>query len=867
MSSDKLTYIPVFFQGEDPYESVIWTRRDAVITNQTTGEVIFKQLNVEAPDFWSTRAVRVVAQEYFRGRLGTPERENSVRQIVSRVVETIGLWATAQNYFNEASSQRAFLNDLTWLILHQAVSFNSPVWFNLGVPDELQQCSACFILSVEDDMSSISALQTTETAIYKLGSGAGVNLSKIRSQNELLSGGGTASGPLSFMRALDAWAGVIKSGGKTRRAATMRILNINHPDIMEFITCKSREEDRAQALVAQGYSPDFNDPNGAYASVAFQNANHTVRVTRKFMRAVQAMVGGDSELVHALIPIVTGIIPGVLVRDLWSAICAAAHRCGDPALQFDDMINYWNTVANDERINATNPCAESVFLDNTACNLASLNLMSFKSKDGFKYELFQSAVRTMIIAQDILVSKADYPTQQIKDKTLDYRPLGLGFTNMGAFLMSEGMPYDSDQARTRISRITSVLTSTAYVMSAELSRALGPFPRYEENKTSLLRVLHQHKDYCKDEFTAAGWRTAIAEIEQHGCRNAQVTLMAPTGTIAFMMDCDTTGIEPESSLIKTKYLVGGGSMKIPNRIIDTALKSLHYKDASRVQLLAYLAKHGHFEGSELRKEHLPVFDCAIPSAGTRMLSIDAHLKMMAAIQPYISGGMSKTVNLPANATVEDFSEVYLKAFELGLKSVAVYRDASKLSQPLVTAALVEEPVTSREHEVRVYPTYTRHRLRNHQTNGHRIRLKLGDYKVYLWVTPYEDTGLPGEFFVATSKEGSTVKGYIEAWAQAVSFGLQAGVPLAFFVEKFSHTRFEPAGLCSDPDVRFATSLPDAIMRKLDAVFLKGTLPPAPVSTSSDTHDTPPCPFCGALLQRHANNCFSCPNCGTYNGCG
>lgn len=861
-----LTYEAYFCPaGERPYDLVEWKIFHPVIRD-TDGHIIFEQRDVDAPATWSERAVRVVAQKYFRGQLGTKDRETSVRQLICRVVSRIGEWVDQQGYFKSVEDTRRFLNDLTYLILTQHGTFNSPVWFNLGVYGIAQQASACFIQSVDDNLESIAELQRGETMVFKRGSGSGTNFSKLRSRKEKLSGGGVPSGPVSFMSGLDAWGGVIKSGGTTRRAAKGCILDIGHPDIFEFINCKLVEEKKARALIAAGYNPHFDTVNGAYDSIKFQNANHSVRVPDAFMRKLEyALSHPAEEVTWDLIAVTTGeVVERVPIRTLWNNICQAAWQCGDPGLQFDTTHNAWHTCPSDGRLNASNPCGEFSFLNDTSCNLASLNLLKFHDAEiGFDAERLRKAVAVFIIAQEAIVEKAYYPTERITEQTKKYHALGLGYANLGAYLMARGIAYDSDEGRHSAARITSELTAAAYRTSGLLAAAVGPFEAFERNRSSMLSVIERHRALADAEgFGVQMWDEALTLGKAVGFRNAQVSLLAPTGTISFMMDCDTTGCEPELSLYKTKHLVGGGTETMENRIVDMALQRLGYTDDQRDQLLKYLARHQTLEGSSLNKEHLAVFDCSIPSKGSRMLSLDAHLRMTAALQPFISGAISKTMNLPTDTTPEQISKAYFDAWKLGIKSITVYRDGCKMSQPVQTT------VTS--------PTETgpvRRKLKDHQMNVHRIKFKFGNVKGYMLVTPYEDTGLPGEVFIRLSKEGSTIQGLTDGWAQGLSYALQYGVPLRTLVEKFSNTKFEPSGFSPDNDIRHATSIYDALARKLAAVFLNGKhheeddQEESKPETRRMVLDAPTCDNCGTLMMRTGASCHSCPSCGNSSGCG
>lgn len=861
-----LTYEPYFCpRDKSPYDLVEWKMFHPILRD-SEGEILFEQKNVEAPSFWSDRAVRIVAQKYFRGQLGTADRESSVRDLVCRVVGTILQWVEHQGYFKSVEDIKALGNDLAYLVLTQHGTFNSPVWFNLGVVGVPQQASACFIQSVEDNMESIARLQVGETMVFKRGSGSGTNFSPLRSRKEKLSGGGTPSGPVSFMGGLDAWGGVIKSGGTTRRAAKMCILDVGHPDIFEFVTCKLVEERKAQALIAAGYDAHFDNDEGAYASIKFQNANHSIRVPDVFMRKVEyALAHPDEEVTWDLIAVTSGeVIDRVPVRALWKAVCDAVWQCGDPGIQFHDTHNSWHTCPSDGPLIATNPCGEYSFLDDTSCNLASLNLLKFRREDGtFHWARFRKAVEVFIMAQEAMVEIAHYPTDALTENTKRYHTLGIGYANLGAYLMASGLAYDSDEGRQQAAHITSEMTAAAYRTSAKLASAKGPFEAFERNRPVMEQVLCKHYNAALEtNLPTDTWDQAMETFRSHGARNAQVSVLAPTGTISFMMDCDTTGCEPESSLHKTKHLVGGGVEIMENRIVDMALETLGYSDERRSLLLKYLARHKTLEGSTLDEKHLPVFDCAIPAAGSRILSLDAHLKMTAALQPFVSGSISKTMNLAHTATVEDISEAYIKAWKLGIKSITVYRDGCKQSQPLQTGAEKTEA-----------PTAVRRKLADHQTNMHRVRIRFGNVKGYVLVTPYENTGMPGELFVKLAKEGSTISGLVDGWAQAISYCLQYGVPLETLVEKFSNTKFEPAGFSSDADIRHATSIYDAVMRKLAAIFLNGQYKENGSTGEmgrGNKHlalDAPTCDDCGSLMERTGSNCHHCPACGSASGCG
>ena len=895
-----LTFPRTFTKATPPYtvfDEVEWETRSAAIES-TSGESIFEQNGIEAPKHWSQHATKIVAAKYFRGNPGSEQREYSVRQLISRVVDTITRWGADGGYFATPEDRDAFRDELTHLMVFQKAAFNSPVWFNCGW-DEHPQCSACFILSVEDTMESILTLAKTEGMLFKYGSGTGSNLSPIRSSRETLSGGGIASGPVSFMKGYDAFAGVIKSGGGTRRAAKMVILDADHPEILEFINCKAEEERKAWALIDAGYDGSLTGP--AYASVFFQNANNSVRVPDEFMHAVvddgewhTRAVTGDRPIVDTL-----------RARDVMRAIAEQTHACGDPGMQFDTTINDWHTCPNTARINASNPCSEYMFLDDSACNLASLNLLAFTKEDKpeeFAVDAFRAGVRTMITAQEIIVDNARYPTEAIRDNSHAYRPLGLGYANLGALLMSYGIPYDSDAARRCAAAITAVMTGEAYAQSARIARDCGgPFSGYEKNVDPFLRVMRKHRDALdhaqlpEEQYLQirAVWDEAISLGEAHGFRNAQATVLAPTGTIAFMMDCDTTGVEPDIALVKYKHLVGGGTMKIVNQTVPTALKRLGYDEKAIKAIVAHIDEHGTIEGAPgLDTGHLPVFDCADrPAGGIRSIHHSGHLKMVAAVQPFISGAISKTVNLPNEATVDDIEETYLDAWRRGAKSVSVYRNGSKRTQPLNTGlaggAAAEQPQPVR----RKLPD-------ERQAIIHKF--DIASYKGYITVGLYED-GSPGEMFLVMSKEGSTISGFADSFAQAISYALQYGVTLQVLVDKFSHARFEPAGLTKNPDVRIAKSIVDYVFRWMATKFLSpeaqfhagvnkplepdsgaGEAEPAetperttdrPARTAPamapPTHhdqDAPPCVICGSIMIRNGA-CYSCSNCGATSGCG
>jgi ribonucleoside-diphosphate reductase alpha chain len=910
---------PRFFStaGVDPFDQVAWELRDAVIGSEK-GQVVFEQRQVEMPKPWSQQATNIVVSKYFRGHIGSPDRERSVKQLIGRVVETIAAWAEKQSYFASAEALDAFRGDLKHLLVEQKAAFNSPVWFNCGF-EKAPQCSACFINAVDDTMESILTLAKTEGMLFKYGSGTGSNLSSIRSSKELLAGGGTASGPVSFMKGFDAFAGVIKSGGKTRRAAKMVILNAEHPDIVEFINCKVEEEKKAWALIDAGYDGSFTGT--AYGSVFFQNSNNSVRATDEFMRAVlddglwqtRGVVGGE-------------VMDTYRARDLMRLISEGTWVCGDPGMQFDTTVNEWHTCPNTARINASNPCSEYMFLDDSACNLASLNLMTFVQADGeFDTEAFKAAVRTLITAQEILVDNASYPTRPIETNSHAYRPLGLGYANLGALLMSRGTPYDSDAGRDYAGAITALMTGEAYAQSARVARDHGgPFAGYEQNREPFLRVMRKHREALKDInaknvpaelFNAArqSWDDAVELGEDFGYRNAQATVLAPTGTIGFMMDCDTTGVEPDIALVKYKKLVGGGMMKIVNMTVPMALRKLGYTAAQVTDIIAYIDTHETIEGApHLLDRDLAVFDCAFKAAnGERSIHYMGHIKMMGATQPFISGAISKTVNVPKDATVEDIEQAYLESWRLGAKAISIYRDGSKRTQPLNTsrdgakaAKETKEPKAAIEEAVAAALATRTPVRRKLPDERHALTHKfdIAGHEGYVTVGLFED-GQPGEIFLVMAKEGSTISGFADAFAQAISYALQYGVPLQALVDKFSHVRFEPSGMTKNPDVRFAKSIVDYIFRWMASKFLspeaqyvagvnnrdevaepngnghaeapKLVVPPAPAKSAApkptafaaiqNQEDAPPCSTCGSIMVR-SGACYKCSNCGTTSGC-
>ncbi|MBW2421813.1 MAG: vitamin B12-dependent ribonucleotide reductase [Deltaproteobacteria bacterium] len=873
--------VPRFFTqaGVDPFDAVEWERRDAAIHGEG-GAVLFEQRDCEVPKSWSQQATNVVASKYFRGCLGTPERETSVRQLVGRVVARLSEWGRKGDYFRSAADAESFQAEITHLLLNQKMSFNSPVWFNLGAEGARQQTSACFINSVEDEMESVMDLAKTESMLFKGGSGAGTNLSALRSSRELLSGGGKASGPVAFMRGYDAFAGVVKSGGKTRRAAKMVILDVGHPDIREFVSCKADEEKKAWALIDAGYDGRFHVAGGAYDSVAFQNANHSVRVTDEFM---QAAVEDREWWTHAVTN--GSAVDSFSARELLRDIASAAHLCGDPGLQFDTVINRYNTVKASGRISASNPCSEYMFLNDTACNLASLNLTAFRTADGdFDVPSFRRAVALTILAQEIMLDGADYPTEAIADNSRRYRPLGLGYANLGALLMSFGLPYDSPEARSLAGAITSLLCGEAYRTSAEIAGAVGPFECFEQNRASFFDVIGLHAASAEQleaprglpalaEAARTVWGEAQAAGRVHGYRNAQVSVLAPTGTIAFMMDCDTTGIEPDLALVKAKKLIDGGVMRIVNHTVPEALAALGYAADAVDAIVTHLDEKDTIEGAPgLCEEHLPVFDCALrPPGGTRSIHWLGHLRMMAAVQPFLSGAISKTVNLPSEATVDDVVDTYLEAWRLGLKALAIYRDGSKRTQPLESAGTAQASAAP-EAPPAVAPQ--RRRLPGDR-DARTHKFQVGGHEGYLTVGLYED-GDPGEIFLKMAKEGSTISGLMDTIATMTSLLLQYGVPLDLLTRKFSSTRFEPSGFTGNREIPFATSIPDYVFRLL--AIRHGTplhveepeqagpeqartAGPAAVAES----DAPPCAECGSIMIR-SGSCHRCLNCGGTSGC-
>ncbi len=803
-------------EGTHPFDAIAWETRDAIIGDPAAPA--FEQREVEFPATWSQNATNIVAQKYFRGPLGSPERERSVKQMIGRVAGTIAAWGREGDYFATDADAEAFEAELTHILLHQMAAFNSPVWFNVGF-EEHPQCSACFILSVEDTMESILAWNTKEGTIFRGGSGSGINLSNIRGSSEQLSKGGYASGPVSFMRGADAWAGTIKSGGKTRRAAKMVVLDVDHPDIEDFIWCKAREEDKAAALRDAGF--DMSIDGDGFTSIQYQNANNSVRITDEFMEAAEA--DSDWNLTARKDGSAIKTLPA---RDLLRQLSEAAWRCADPGVQFDTIINDWHTCPESGRINASNPCSEYMHVDDSACNLASINLMKFRREDGsFDTDAFEHTVDTVFLAQEIVVGPSSYPTEEIGQNARRFRQLGLGYANLGAYLMSNGLPYDSEKGRRIAGAITALMTGRGYRKSAEVAAAIGPYEEYEKNREPHNRVMRMHRDAAYEisddapdpallEAACRAWDEAVALGDEHGYRNAQATVLAPTGTISFLMDCDTTGIEPDFSLVKYKELVGGGQMTIVNRSVDLALRTLGYNETQIEQIEAYINENGTIIGApELDESHLDVFDVAV---GARAISHMGHIQMMSATQPFLSGAISKTVNLPETATVEDIADAYTEGWKGGLKALAIYRDGSKTAQALRTDA--GDAAGAEDDSEKVQPEPVRKRMpAERESITHKF--SIAGQEGYITAGKYPD-GSVGEIFLTDiGKEGSTLRGMMNAFATAVSIGLQYGVPLEVLVNKFSYMRFDPEGMTRNQEIPFAKSMPDYIMRWLASRFI------------------------------------------------
>lgn len=875
-----------FENGTHPFEQVAWERRDAIIPGKSGN--VFEQRDVEFPDFWSQNATNIVAQKYFRGQMNTPARETSVKQMIGRVTDTIAEWGLDGGYFQSTEESEAFRHELAHLLVYQKAAFNSPVWFNLGHEDT-PQCSACFILSVDDSMDSILDWIRKEGIVFKGGSGSGINISGIRSSAEQLSKGGHASGPVSFMRGADASAGTIKSGGKTRRAAKMVVLNIDHPDIEEFVWCKANEEEKARALAAAGFDMSLDSP--AWNSIQYQNANNSVRVTDEFMTAFV----NDAE--WATKSVTTGeVVKTMPARDLMHQVAEAAWKCADPGIQYDTTINDWHTCPAHGRINSSNPCSEYMHVDNSACNLASINLLKFlDDRDVFDVDGFEQACDILITAQEIIVGYSSYPTEEITANAKAMRQLGLGYANLGALLMACGLPYDSDEGRSYAGAITALMTGRAYRQSAKIAERVGPYEAFTPNRDAHLRVIEKHRAAVSNitaqevpehlmQAARRSWDEALEEGRAHGYRNAQATVLAPTGTISFLMDCDTTGIEPDFSLVKMKKLVGGGDMVIVNQTIPRALAKLGYAQHEIDQIVAYIAEHNSAAGAPfIKPEHLSVFDTAI---GERAIDYMAHVKMMGAAQPFLSGAISKTVNMPESATVEDVMELYVEAWKLGVKALAIYRDNCKVAQPL--------GAKDKEEQQHLLQPIRRQMPLERQEVGRKFQV--GDYEGYIHVGLYED-GTPGDVFVDIAKEGTTLAGLMNSLMISVSLGLQYGVPLEVYVSKFSHMRFEPSGFTNDEDIRMAKSIVDYIFRWMGKKFLDvdtqqelGILTPevrarlateyadpaapAPAPRPSEgqralfnaVDDAQECAKCGGSKVR-TGTCYTCRDCGDNSGCG
>ena len=881
----------------DPFTTLQWELRDCSIQDEN-GEAIFEQTACEFPSSWSQLASNVVSSKYFHGEKGSPNRETSLKQLIHRVTHTITDWGLEDGYFHSSEDANNFYNDLTWLCLHQYGSFNSPVWFNVGLWNQYQteaetsnwyynettnsaeecqnayehpQCSACFIQSVQDDMNSIMGLAKNEAMLFKFGSGTGTDLSTIRSLREELSGGGKPSGPLSFMRVYDQIAAVVKSGGKTRRAAKMQSLKDWHPDILEFIEAKSLEEKKAKTLIANGYEANFN--GDAYSSVMYQNSNLSVRLSDEFLQSVSNDEVWQTRFVND--PSTPG--PSYPARELFEKIAQCAWECGDPGVQFDSTINQWHTCPNSGRINASNPCSEYMFLDDSACNLASLNLIKFQKPDGsFDAKRFSAACRIFIIAQEILVTRASYPTAKITENSYRYRPLGLGYSNLGSYLMSLGLAYDSPQARSLCACITAIMHGAANLTSSEMAKVKGPFSGYAKNETPFWKVIQKHADSIQEisknhfpklrKFAKKLWQEVIQTGQENGFRNSQVTVLAPTGTISFMMDCDTTGIEPEIALVRYKQLAGRGMMRLVNRTVSSALQHLGYKKKQINQLIQFADENGTLEGSTLKPEHLPVFDTSFPTGDSqRSIHWKAHVKMMAAAQPFLSGAISKTVNMPSDSQPENIAEAYMLGWKLGLKAIAIYRDGSKGSQPVSTSQESEETnIGNQASDRRKRLPDTRESLTH--------KFSVAGHEGYITVGKYAN-GTPGELFITMAKEGSTIGGLMDCIGTSISIGLQYGVPLEVYAAKFKNMQFEPMGITSNSEIRLAKSVVDYIFRWLEMEFVEegksntenNVDSKAEKTISEHETDAPLCPDCGSITIR-AGACYLCHQCGTSLGC-
>jgi ribonucleoside-diphosphate reductase alpha chain len=917
-------------EGTDPYEMFSWVERDSKIDNPMTGKIAFEQKSVEFPDTWSLNAVNIVSQKYFTGTPGTSEREASLKTLINRVADTVTRHGQQEGYFDDATQAETFNAELKYILTSQRAAFNSPVWFNIGAVDRSQQASACFILAVDDTMPSILNWYKEEGMIFKGGSGSGINISSIRSSFEPLGkSAGTSSGPLSFMRGADSSAGAIKSGGKTRRAAKMVIMNADHPDVEEFIWCKAIEERKARVLQEAGFDMDLDGKD--IFSVQYQNANNSVRVTDEFMQAVENdedwnLVGVKDKKVYKT----------VKARDLWRQIAESAWECADPGLQFDTTINHWHTAPNAGRINGSNPCSEYMHLDNSACNLASINLLKYLNEDGtFDVEAYKQTIEIVFTAQEILVGYSEYPTENITKNARAYRELGLGYANLGALLMAQGLPYDSDEGRAQAAALTAIMTGHAYATSAKIAKQVGTFSGFNKDREGMMRVLSQHRDAVRDidarlvaedllSTAAEVWDEAVELGNKYGVRNSQTTVLAPTGTIGFMMDCDTTGVEPDFSLTKFKKLVGGGNMVIVNQTIPRALVTMGYSQAEIEDIVAYIHENGNvINAPHLKKQDYDVFSCAV---GENAIHYNGHVKMMGAVQPFISGAISKTVNMPVESTVEDIEDLHMLSWKLGLKAVAIYRDGSKVAQPLSSkkeekkdeALSAHEPQTAEqvtEQLVAMQPHVRREipRVRTAKT----FEFRVSDSKGFVTVGEFED-GTPGELFLRIAKQGSTLAGIMDAFAISVSHGLQYGVPLKSYVKAFTNMSFAPSGITDDSEIKTASSLVDYIFRRLAKTYLslddqlelglvslddldaelmshqasllddateslEATeynqktdikqasipVPEIPVqrikSTVSSTETAPLCYNCGNQTQR-AGSCYVCTSCGTTSGC-